>query len=64
MYAEEVLKISPKYCISLSKDYIKSTKDFIKALYNLGYINKEIKEDDIFNFKFVNEIHPEPEHFS
>jgi NitT/TauT family transport system substrate-binding protein len=63
-YAEEVLKISPKYCISLSKGYIKATEDFIRTLYKLGYIKKKLKEEDIFDFRFVNEIHPEQEHYS
>jgi NitT/TauT family transport system substrate-binding protein len=63
-YAEAVLKISPKYCIALSEDYIKATMEFVKILYKLGYINKLFKEKDIFDLNFVNKIHPEPEHYS
>lgn len=63
-YAELVLKISPKYCISLSEGYVKATKKFVKTLYDLGYIKKNLKVKDIFEFKFVNKIHPEPEHYS
>ncbi|MFX0021059.1 MAG: ABC transporter substrate-binding protein [Candidatus Hermodarchaeota archaeon] len=63
-YAESVLKISPKYCISLSKSYIKATMEFLETLYNLGYIKKKLKELDVFDFKFVNEVHPEPDHYS
>ncbi|MFX0073035.1 MAG: ABC transporter substrate-binding protein [Candidatus Hermodarchaeota archaeon] len=63
-YAEEVLKISPKYCISLSEGYIESTGEFIKNLYNLGYIKKLLKNREIFDFNFVKKIHPEPEHYS
>jgi NitT/TauT family transport system substrate-binding protein len=63
-YAEAVLKISPKYCISLSEGYVEATKRFIKTLYNLNYIKKIPKIDEIFDFFFVNKVHPEPEHYS
>jgi len=63
-YVETVLKISPKYCISLSEGYLNATAKFVETLYNLEYIKKKIKEKDIFDFKFVDKIHPEPEHYS
>lgn len=63
-YALAVLKISPKYCISLSGDYINATMDFVKTLYNLGYIKKQIDLEDIFDLEFVKKIHPESEHYS
>ncbi|MFX0041124.1 MAG: ABC transporter substrate-binding protein [Promethearchaeota archaeon] len=63
-YAEAVLKISPKYCISLSDGYVEATKRFINTLYNLNYIKKIPNIDEIFDFFFVNKVHPEPEHYS
>ena len=63
-YAEAVLKISPKYCISLSEGYIKATMKFVKTLHNLGYIKKNLKLEDIFDFMFISKIHPEPDHYS
>ncbi|MFX1320476.1 MAG: ABC transporter substrate-binding protein [Promethearchaeota archaeon] len=63
-YAEAVLKISPKYCIALSEGYIRATMKFVKTLYNLGYIKKNLKIQDIFNYRFINKLHPEPEHYS
>ncbi|MFW9971794.1 MAG: ABC transporter substrate-binding protein [Candidatus Odinarchaeota archaeon] len=63
-YALAVLKISPKYCISLSEDYINATMDFVKTLYNLKYIKKLINLDNIFDLEFVKKIHPESEHYS
>ena len=62
-YAESVLKISPKYCISLSKGYIKATMEFVKTLHKLEYIQHELKLKHIFDFKFVNIVHPESEHY-
>ncbi|MBY9014189.1 MAG: ABC transporter substrate-binding protein [Candidatus Lokiarchaeota archaeon] len=63
-YVSEVLKISPKYCIALSERYIKSTMEFVRTLKELGYIKKELRNDDIFDLMFVQEVHPEPEHYS
>ena len=63
-YAESVLKISPKYCISLSEGYVKTTMRFVKTLHNLEYIKHKLKLKEIFDFRFVNEVHPEPEHYS
>jgi len=63
-YVSEVLKISPKYCIALSNGYIKSTMEFVRTLKDLGYTEKELKINDIFNLDFVQEVHPEPEHYS
>ncbi|MFX1309351.1 MAG: ABC transporter substrate-binding protein [Promethearchaeota archaeon] len=63
-YTEAVLKISPKYCISLSEGYIKATMKFVKTLHTLGYIEKNLNVEDIFDFTFVNKVHPEPDHYS
>jgi len=37
--------------------------EFVKTLYDLGYITRSLKIEEIFNFKFVNQIHPEQEHY-
>jgi NitT/TauT family transport system substrate-binding protein len=59
-----VLAISPKYCISLSDEYIKSTMEFVESLFDLGYIKRVLKVDEIFNFQFVEQLHPEKEHYT
>ncbi len=63
-YVSAVLEISPKYCIALSEGYVKSTMEFVRVLKDLGYIRKELGINDIFNFKFIQEVHPESEHYS
>jgi len=63
-YVSDVLKISPKYCIALSEGYIKSTMEFVRTLKDLGYVKKELRVSDIFDLKFVQEVHPESEHYS
>lgn len=63
-FVQSVLEISPKYCIALSKEYVNSAIDFMKVLYQFGYIERHLKISDIFNFEFVKKIHPEEPHYS
>ncbi len=63
-YVSAVLEISPKYCIALSEGFVKSTMEFVRTLKDLGYIKKELRINDIFDFKFIQEVHPESEHYS
>jgi len=63
-YVSAVLEISPKYCIALSEGYVKSTMEFVRTLKDLGYIKKELRISDIFDFNFIQEVHPESEHYS
>ncbi|MBD3193474.1 MAG: ABC transporter substrate-binding protein [Candidatus Lokiarchaeota archaeon] len=62
-YVEAVLKISPRYCISLSKDYIDTTMEFMKILGELDYIKRNYDVREIFYKKLVENIHPEKEHY-
>ncbi|UCC19000.1 MAG: ABC transporter substrate-binding protein [Promethearchaeota archaeon] len=62
-YVKAILEISPKYCIALSEGYIHSTMKFVKSLFNLGYIKKILLMKDIFDFQFVEKIHPEKQHY-
>jgi len=54
--------ISPKYCASIPDEYIESTLKFIPVLKNLGYMEGDLKQDDIFNLGFIKKIHTEPDH--
>jgi len=60
----KVFQISPKYCASLPKTYIDSTMAFVAVLNKLGYIKKEIAEEDIFDLTIIQKIHPKPDHYS
>ena len=62
-YVKEVLKISPKYCIALSEGYVQSTMEFVGALHRLGYIKRTLSVDEIFEFRFVEKVHPEHHHY-
>ena len=63
-YANSVLKISPKYCIALSDGFVKATMEFVVALYDLAYIKRKLEISEIFNFEFIEQVHPEKEHYS
>lgn len=59
----EVYRISPKYCASLSKEYIDSTLSFLPFLQKTGYISKSLKADEIFHTQFIERIHREKPHY-
>jgi len=62
-YVKSILEVSPKYCIALSEGYLESTEGFINTMHRLGYIKKKLTSEEIYNFKFVEEIHPERNHY-
>lgn len=56
-------QISPKYCAALPREFVDSTMKFVRTLRNLQYIAKNLDESDIFDFSFINKIHPEKHHY-
>jgi NitT/TauT family transport system substrate-binding protein len=59
----DTYNISPRYCAKIPIEYIQSTMDFIPVLQELGYMNDNLKVEDIFNLKFINETHKEDAHY-
>ncbi|MFQ5974907.1 MAG: ABC transporter substrate-binding protein [Candidatus Hydrothermarchaeales archaeon] len=59
----QVYKVSPKYCASLSDEFVESTLLFVPVLHKLKYILRKLTKDDIFDFGFIQELHPEPPHY-
>lgn len=59
----KTFQISPKYCSSLPENYIKSAMDFVPSLRKLGYLENNIKREDIFQLGFIQGIHPGPSHY-
>lgn len=60
----KVFKISPKYCASLPEPYIDSTMAFVAVLNKLGYIEKALAEEEVFDLTTIQKIHPQPDHYS
>lgn len=60
----DAYRISPKYCAALPPEYIISTMKFVRTLHALGYISRNIGENEIFEPSFIEKIHPLPHHYS
>jgi NitT/TauT family transport system substrate-binding protein len=59
----DVYRISPKYCASLSRDYVESTLAFVPVLQKMGYISKPLSREDVFYPEIVEGIHEEGPHY-
>jgi NitT/TauT family transport system substrate-binding protein len=59
----EAYRISPKYCASLSNEYVASTMGFVKVLKELGYISRPVAVDEVFDFRLIKKVHPGPPHY-
>ena len=59
----DTYKISPRYCAKIPDKYIESTMKFIPVLKDLGYMENDLTVEDIFNLKFIEEAHPQKDHY-
>ena len=55
-FVKEVYRVSPKYFINLTDEFINSTKEFIGALVKLNYIKEPVSTDDVFDFRIIKAI--------
>ncbi len=62
-FAQEVFRVSPKYCASLPKEYIDSSMAFIPTLMDMGYLNKPLKIYDVFYTNAIDRVHPTNHHY-
>lgn len=62
-FVRQVFAVSPRYCASLSEEFISSTMGFLPVLKELGYIGGALTEDDIFERRFIEKVHPGPPHY-
>lgn len=59
----DVLRVSPKYCASLPREYIDSSLAFVPVLRSMGYISKPLTKPDIFQTDIIERIHREKPHY-
>lgn len=59
----EIFKVSPKYCAQLTDGYVSSTMGFVKVLKKMGYIDREVTADEIFDISLIRKIHPQKDHY-
>jgi NitT/TauT family transport system substrate-binding protein len=62
-FVVEIYGISPKYCAALPPEYIRSTMAFVQVLKDRGYISRPVGEDEIFERRFIEKVHPERPHY-
>ncbi len=62
-FALETIKLSPRYCCQLPEDYVASTMEFVRTLFQMGYVTRELALEDIFDRTLIDEVHPEPDHY-
>jgi NitT/TauT family transport system substrate-binding protein len=62
-FVMEAYRVSPKYCASLSRDFVDSTMAFIPVLRRLKYISRDLSESEIFKRAFIDNIHEGPSHY-
>lgn len=62
-FVQEAYRISPKYCSALSPEYVASTMRFVDVLRRMGYISRPVREEEIFDFRFIRKAHPGPPHY-
>ena len=61
-FVMDTLKVSPKYCAKITSGYIHATMDFVKTLKKLGYIKRDMSQEEIFDLSLIDELHPLKDH--
>jgi NitT/TauT family transport system substrate-binding protein len=59
----KAFQISPKYCAALTDSYLDSTIAFVEVLNKLGYIERQLTQDEIFDLSTIQRVHPLPDHY-
>lgn len=62
-FVMDTLRVSPRYCAQLTDDYIAASMDFAGVLKRLGYVKREISQDEIFDLSLIRKIHPAGDHY-
>jgi NitT/TauT family transport system substrate-binding protein len=63
-FLEQVFKVSPKYCASLPAEYIDSTLAFVPVLQEMGYIERKLSENEVFDTSLIERVHLETHHYN
>lgn len=62
-FALEVYRLSPKYCASLSREYIDATMALASLLEETGAVPGEVKAGEIFDTTVIERVHPGEDHY-
>ncbi|WMW22524.1 ABC transporter substrate-binding protein [Methanolobus mangrovi] len=55
-FVRDMYEVSPKYSAGISENYMASTMRFVDVLNELGYISDKLRQEDIFDLRFVKEL--------
>lgn len=56
------LEFSGKYCILPTNRTVEKTMEILQRMQELGYIERNLTKERVFNLKYVYEVHKEPVH--
>lgn len=56
-------QVSPRYCAALTDGYISATMRFARTMRGHGYIARGVTVEELFDLRFIREVHPEPDHY-
>jgi len=62
-FVQRVLAVSPHYCAALPEPYRAATMAFVPVLRELGYIDRELSEGEVFDLSFIGRVHAGPHHY-
>jgi len=62
-FVQNVFAVSPHYCAALPQPYRAATMAFVPVLRHLGYIDRELSEQEIFDQSFIGQVHAGPHHY-
>lgn len=62
-FVADTLAISPRYCAALTPAYVECTMKLAKRQYELGYLERQVSVEEIFEMSLIRDIHPEPAHY-
>ncbi len=60
--AKHSLQFAGNYCVLPSAEAVKTTMNILKDMKAMGYIKSNLTQEQVFNMKYVKQIHPEPSH--
>jgi NitT/TauT family transport system substrate-binding protein len=62
-FVQEVFAVSPRYCASLPAAYIDAAMAFVPVLRALGYLDRALSVDEVFDTAYIEAVHPDAQHY-
>lgn len=59
----ETYQLAPKHCGALPSAYVEATEAFVPVMVEMGYLERPLDRDEVFDRTLVRAVHPEPDHY-